>query len=60
MIFEQKKTIETLIKESSANAEFYLMLVEASVIATISILMDNAVIVIGGMSVAPASNHPLI
>jgi len=52
-IFEQKRTLEDLIEESKADGGFYLFLTVSAVITTLGLLIDNAVVVIGGMLVAP-------
>ncbi len=52
-IFEQKRTIESLLKESQANNTFYLFLSLSTFITTLGLLSNYAVIIIGGMLVAP-------
>lgn len=51
--FEQKKSLEKLIEESRADSAFYLLLSVSAFITTLGLLIDNAVVVIGGMLVAP-------
>lgn len=51
--FEQKRTIESLLKESQASGAFYLFLSLSAFITTLGLLINNAVIIIGGMLVAP-------
>ncbi len=51
--FEQKRTIDSLLKESRAGSTFYLFLSLSSFIITLGLLINNAVIIIGGMLVAP-------
>lgn len=58
-VFEQKKTLEELIEESKADGGFYLLLVVSSVITTLGLLIDNQIVVIGGMLVAPLL-HPIL
>lgn len=52
-LFEKQKTIETLVEESRADADFYLFLVFSGFITTLGLLLDNPVVVIGAMLVAP-------
>lgn len=52
-IFEQRRTIESLLKESRAGSMFYLFLSFSAFITTLGLLINNAVIIIGGMLVAP-------
>lgn len=52
-LFEQKKTIESLLKESHADSTFYLFLSLATFIITLGLLINNAVVIIGGMLIAP-------
>jgi uncharacterized hydrophobic protein (TIGR00271 family) len=51
--FEQRKTIETLIEESRADANFYLLLSFATLITTLGLLINNALVIVGGILVAP-------
>ncbi len=51
--FEQKKAIESLIRESRANTSFYLFLSIAAFISTLGFMVNNAVVISGGMLVAP-------
>jgi len=51
--FEQKRTIESLLKESRANSPFYLFLFGSAFITTLGLLLNNAVVIVGGMLVAP-------
>jgi len=51
--FEQKRTIESLLKESRASSTFFLFLSLSAFITTLGLLVNNAVIIIGGMLVAP-------
>ncbi len=50
---EQKKTVETLTKESRADIDFYIFLAGSGIITTLGLLINSAVVVIGGMLVAP-------
>lgn len=52
-IFERRKTIATLIEESRADADFYLFLAFAAFITTLGLHLNNAVVIIGAMLVAP-------
>ena len=49
----QKKTTESLLKESHASSTFYLFLFLSAFIVTLGLLINNAVVIIGGMLVAP-------
>jgi len=51
--FEQKKTVEDLTEESSTSTDFYVLLAGSTIITSLGLLMDNSIIVIGGMLVAP-------
>lgn len=51
--FEQKKTLQKLIEESRADGDFYLLLIVSSFITTLGLILDSAIILIGGMLVAP-------
>lgn len=51
--FEQKETVETLTEQSNANVDFYVLLSGSTIITTLGLILDNSVIVIGGMLVAP-------
>jgi len=51
--FQQKKTIELLIKESRADGDFYLFLSFSSFIATLGLLLNNPIVIVGAMLVAP-------
>ncbi len=50
---EQKKTVETLTKESRADIDFYIFLAGSGIITTLGLLVNSSVVVIGGMLVAP-------
>tara|TARA_Y100000310_G_scaffold263171_1_gene273213 strand:- start:2169 stop:2954 length:786 start_codon:yes stop_codon:yes gene_type:complete len=52
-LFEQKKSLKKLIEESRADGDFYIFLIVSTFIATLGLVMDSAIIVIGGMLVAP-------
>jgi uncharacterized hydrophobic protein (TIGR00271 family) len=52
-LFEQKKSLKKLIEESHAGSSFYLFLSVSAFITTLGLLLDSAVVVIGGMLVAP-------
>jgi len=49
----KKAVIVDLLDESKDGTDFYLMLGAATIIATIGILLDSVVVLIGGMLVAP-------
>lgn len=51
--FEQKKTVESLLKESQPNTSFYLFLSVSAFITTLGLMTGNIVVIIGGMLVAP-------
>lgn len=51
--FEQKKSLEKLIEESREDSSFYLFLSISAFITTLGLILDNGIIVIGGMLVAP-------
>ncbi len=51
--FNQKETVETLTEESRASVDFYVLLAGSTIITTFGLVLDNSVIVIGGMLVAP-------
>lgn len=50
---DQQEVLEQLIAESKASSDFYLFLIVSAVITTLGLILDNAVVVIGGMLVAP-------
>ncbi len=52
-IFEQKRTTEKLIEESQADTDFYLLLSSSVFITTLGLLINNPIVVIGAMLVAP-------
>ncbi len=52
-LFEQRKTVDTLLEESRTDEDFYIFLSFASFITTLGLLLDNAVIVIAAMLIAP-------
>lgn len=57
-IFEIKKgdkdsVVEKLIEKSYPGSSFYVMIVLASIIASIGLIIDNLIVVIGSMLVAP-------
>ena len=51
--FDKKKTIETLIEESRVNTTFYLYLSFGAFISTLGLLLDNAIVIIGAILIAP-------
>ncbi|MEX2369155.1 MAG: DUF389 domain-containing protein [Candidatus Paceibacterota bacterium] len=52
-LFTQKRAAKKLIDESRADTDFYLFLSIAMVLTTLGLLMDNAIVVVGAMLVAP-------
>lgn len=52
-LFAQRKTIETLIKESRTDNDFYLFLFFGIFVTTLGLHLNNAVVVIGAMLIAP-------
>lgn len=51
--WEQRKTIESLVKESRTDTDFYLFLSFASFITTLGLHINNPVVIVGAMLVAP-------
>jgi len=51
--FDKKKTIETLIEESRANSTFYLYLSFGAFISALGLLLDNPIVIVGAMLIAP-------
>lgn len=49
----QKDAVSKLIESSCLNEDFYLMLVLSSIIVSLGLLLNNIIIVIGGMVVTP-------
>ncbi|MEX0933884.1 MAG: DUF389 domain-containing protein [Candidatus Paceibacterota bacterium] len=52
-IFQQKRTLDLLLEESKTSSSFYLFLVASAFLTTLGLLLNNPVIIIGGMLVAP-------
>lgn len=52
-IFAQRKTIADLIEESRADEDFYVFLTFGAFVTTLGILLDNSVVIIAGMLIAP-------
>lgn len=52
-IFTQKRAAKKLIDESRADIDFYIFLAVAVVLTTLGLLMDNSIVVVGAMLVAP-------
>lgn len=50
---DQQQTVNSLLQESHAKADFYVLLGLATFISTIGLLINNGVIIIGGMLIAP-------
>jgi len=51
--FEQKRSLETLLKESHADKTFYFFLSFSAFVGTLGFLMNSAIVIIGSMFVAP-------
>lgn len=51
--FQQRKTVDSLIEGSRADEDYFLFFVFAVFITTLGILIDNTIVVVGGMLVAP-------
>lgn len=49
----QKEVVSNLIDSSSLTEDFYLMLILSSIIVSLGLILNNIVIVIGGMLVTP-------
>lgn len=52
-IFTQKRAVKKLIDESRADADFYLLLSSSVLITALGLLMDNPIVIVGAMLVAP-------
>jgi len=52
-LFAQRKTIATLVEESRADEDFFVFLTFAAFVTTLGILLDNSVVIISGMLIAP-------
>ncbi|MEX2515245.1 MAG: DUF389 domain-containing protein [Candidatus Paceibacterota bacterium] len=52
-IFGQKRAVKKLIDESRADGDFYLLLSASAFITTIGLLMNNSIVIVGAMLVAP-------
>lgn len=52
-IFTQKRAVKKLIEESRADADFYLLLSCSALITALGLLMDNPIVIVGAMLVAP-------
>ncbi len=50
---QKRNTFDKLFQDSTPTYDFYLMLILSAVIVASGLLVDNAVVVIGGMLVAP-------
>ena len=53
-ISDQRVAVDKLIKESRPDADYYLYLTLAGMIAALGLLNDNPVVIIGAMLIAPA------
>jgi len=52
-LFTQKRTAKKLIDDSRTDTDFYLFLATAVFITTIGLILDNPIVIIGAMLVAP-------
>lgn len=52
-IFTQKRAVKKLIDESRADADFYLLLSCSVLITALGLLMNNPIVIVGAMLVAP-------
>ncbi|PIQ91973.1 MAG: hypothetical protein COV70_01660 [Parcubacteria group bacterium CG11_big_fil_rev_8_21_14_0_20_39_22] len=52
-IFEQRKTIDTLLEESRVDADYYLFLFFGTFITVLGLIFGNAVIIMAGMIITP-------
>jgi len=52
-IFKQKRTTERLVEESRADADFYVFLCASVFITTLGLVIDNLIVIVGAMLVAP-------
>ncbi len=50
---EKKKTVDTLLEESRATKEFYLFLSFGAFITTLGLILNNSIVIIGAMLIAP-------
>jgi len=50
---QKKATVSRLFEESAPSYDFFLMLILSSIIVALGLLIDNVVVIIGGMLVAP-------
>lgn len=51
--FEKRRSVEHLIEESRADGDYFLFLTFAAFITTLGLLLDNPVVIVGAMLVAP-------
>jgi uncharacterized hydrophobic protein (TIGR00271 family) len=51
--FEQRKSVEHLVEESRADGDYYLFLTFGAFITTLGLLINNPVVIVGAMLVAP-------
>lgn len=51
---DQRQAVDTLVSESRADSDYYFYLIASGLIATLGLLNDNPVVVIGAMLIAPA------
>lgn len=51
--FQQKRSLDLLLKESKLDSSFYIFLSTSAFLTTLGLLLNSAVIIMGGMLVAP-------
>jgi uncharacterized hydrophobic protein (TIGR00271 family) len=51
--FEQKRSLESLLKESRADQSFYILLSLSTFITTLGFLVNSDIVIVSGMFVAP-------
>lgn len=51
--FDQRKSVEHLVEESHADGDYYLFLTFGAFITTLGLLINNPVVIVGAMLVAP-------
>jgi len=52
-LFQKKRTTEKLVEDSRADADFFVFLSAAIVITTLGLLINNPIVIVGAMLVAP-------
>lgn len=51
--FQQNRALDLLLEESTSNSSFYLFLGTSAFLTTLGLMLNSAVMIIGGMLVAP-------